>query len=155
MKRSLLLALCGAVAALTLASLSAAGNTPTKTTILAFKGTMSVAQAGHPKSVKPSTHGRFTATLNGSTLTWNIWFYNLSTIPANAYLGSGSKTLMQLCKNCSTTTAYAPGKTTGSGRGHAVLTKQQIDMLVAGKAWIKVSTPVNPSGEIRGLVARS
>jgi hypothetical protein len=140
------------------ASFASAAGTSAKAKVVSFRAGLSVGQElSHPRQTKSLTSGKFTATLNGSTLKWNLWYRQLSTIPAKAYIHSGTRgvngpMLVVLCKNCSATTAYDSAKTTGSGRGTVVLTKPQIDAIVAGKAYVNVVTPLNPKGEIRGQI---
>ena len=104
-------------------------------------------ETGTVKATKRGAAGRFTATLNGTTLTWTLSFTHLSGPAAAAHIhGPAARhvaagVLVGLCGPC-----------TSPASGTATLTQAQIDQLNAGKTYVNVHTSKNPNGEIRGQI---
>jgi hypothetical protein len=104
-------------------------------------------ETGTVKSAKRGASGRFTATLNGTTLTYTLTFTHLSGPATAAHIhGPAAKrvaagVLVGLCGPCT-----SPVSST------VTLTQAQIDHLNAGKTYVNVHTSKNPNGEIRGQI---
>ena len=104
-------------------------------------------ETGTVKSTKRGASGRFSATLNGTTLTYTLTFTHLSGPataahihgPAARHVAAG--VLVGLCGPC-----------TSPASGTVTLTQAQIDQLNAGKTYVNVHTSKNPNGEIRGQI---
>jgi len=91
--------------------------------------------------------GIFTATLNGSTLTWRLTFSRLSgrALAAHIHLGSqgtAGPVAVPLCGPC-LSGVHRPVKVTPKVRS----------ALLAGTAYVNIHTAKNPAGEIRGQIA--
>ena len=104
-------------------------------------------EVGTVKSTKRGAAGRFTATLDGTTLTYTLTFTHLSGPasaahihgPAARHVAAGI--LVALCSPC-----------TSPASGTVTLTQAQIDQVNAGKTYVNVHTAKNPNGEIRGQI---
>jgi hypothetical protein len=101
------------------------------------------------KGAKAGAAGRFTATLNGTTLTWKLTFKNLSGAASAAHVHTAPKRVagpvtVPLCGPC-----------TSPASGTAVLTTAQVRDLLAGKQYVNVHTARNPGGEIRGQITKA
>jgi hypothetical protein len=97
-----------------------------------------------PAHVPKHAGGRFTGTLRGRTLTWNLRFHTLSgkVTAAHIHLGLAGSTgpvLLPLCAPCD-----------ARAQGTVRLTGAEITALVRGKTYVDVHTVRNPGGEIRG-----
>ena len=126
----------------------ATGGTSVKPTVKKFTATLNVGQeTGVVKSTKRGAAGRFTATLNGTTLTYTLTFAHLSGSATAAHIhGAAARhvsagVLVPLCGPC-----------TSPVSGTATLTSSQISLMEAGKTYVNVHTGKNPNGEIRGQV---
>ena len=104
-------------------------------------------ETGTVKSAKRGASGRFTATLNGTSLSYTLTFTHLSGPataahihgPAARHVAAG--VLVALCGPC-----------TSPASGTVTLTQAQIEQLNAGKTYVNVHTSKNPNGEIRGQI---
>jgi len=115
-----------------------------------FKAALNVGQeVPHPKGTKVGASGRFTATLTGTKLTWNLTFTHLSGPATQAHVHGGVKgksgpVLIPLCTPCKSPVS-----------GTATVTAAEIAAMKAGKTYVNVHTTKNPAGEIRGQVTRA
>jgi hypothetical protein len=104
-------------------------------------------ETGTVKSTKRGASGRFTATLNGTTLTYALTFAHLSGAASAAHIhgpaarGVAAAILVGLCGPC-----------TSPVSGTVTLAQAQIEQLNAGKTYVNVHTSKNPGGEIRGQI---
>jgi len=94
------------------------------------------------KGAKAGAAGRFSATLNGSSLKWTLTFKNLSGSATAAHIHSARRGVagpvtVPLCAPC-----------TSPVSGTTVLTPDQMKDLLAGKQYVNVHTAKNPGGEI-------
>jgi CHRD domain len=101
------------------------------------------------KGAKAGAAGRFTATLNGTTLTWRLTFRNLSGSATAAHIHTAPKRVagpvtVPLCAPC-----------TSPVNGTSTLTADQVKNLLAGKQYVNVHTAKNPGGEIRGQITKA
>jgi len=101
------------------------------------------------KGAKAGAAGRFTATLNGTTLTWRLTFRNLSGSATAAHIHTAPKRVagpvtVPLCDPC-----------TSPVNGTSTLTADQVKNLLAGKQYVNVHTAKNPGGEIRGQITKA
>jgi hypothetical protein len=144
-----LLALTAVVGALVAASV-AVGAKPTPTTFK-LKAALNIGQEKPiPKGTKLGASGRFTATLNGTSLTWRLTFKHLSGPATAAHIHHGLRkvagpVIVPLCGPC---TSPATG-------GPTTLTADQVKDLLAGKYYVNVHTTKNPGGEIRGQITKA
>jgi len=104
-------------------------------------------ETGTVKSTKRGASGRFSATLNGTTLTYRLTFTHLSGPATAAHIHGpaarhvAASVLVGLCGPC-----------TSPASGTVTLTQAQVDHLNAGKIYVNVHTAKNPNGEIRGQI---
>jgi hypothetical protein len=140
----LLVALAVAVACTSLA----VGATSNKPAVKKFSAALNVGQeSGVAKGTQRGAAGRFTATLNGTSLTFRLTFSHLSGPataahihgPAARHVSAG--VLVPLCGPC-----------TSPVTGTVTLTSSQISLMESGKTYVNVHTTKNPNGEIRGQV---
>jgi hypothetical protein len=114
-----------------------------------FKATLTVGQEKPtPHGTKAEAAGHFHATLVGTTLRWTLTHTHLSGSASSAALHAGSRgtngaTLARLCGSCASFET-----------GAVVLTQAQINDLLAGRAYVNVTTAKNPQGEVRGQITR-
>jgi hypothetical protein len=113
-----------------------------------FSAALNVGQeVGVVKSTKLGASGHFTATLNGTTLTYTLTFKQLSGPASAAHIhgpaarGVNAGVLVGLCGPC-----------TSPINGTVTLTQTQISHMTAGKTYVNVHTGKNPGGEIRGQI---
>jgi hypothetical protein len=115
-----------------------------------FSAALNVGQERpHPTGAKLGAAGRFTATLNGTTLTWRLTFSHLSGPATAAHIHMGARgvsgpVLIPLCGSCTSPVTGATPVTAG-----------QIADLKARKLYVNVHTSRNPGGEIRGQITRA
>lgn len=132
-----------------LGSLVAASLAPAQTTFK-LNAALNIGQeTTRVKGAKAGAAGRFTATLNGTTLTWKLTFKNLSGTATAAHVHTAPKRVagpvtVPLCGPC-----------TSPVSGTAVLTTAQVRDLLAGKQYVNVHTAKNPGGEIRGQITKA
>jgi hypothetical protein len=144
-----LLALTAVIGALVAASV-AVGAKPTPTTFK-LKAALNIGQEKPiPKGTKLGASGRFTATLNGTSLTWRLTFKHLSGPATAAHIHQAPRkvagpVIVPLCGPC--TSPVTGGPTT--------LTADQVKDLLAGKYYVNVHTTKNPDGEIRGQITKA
>lgn len=101
------------------------------------------------KGAKAGAAGRFTATLNGTTLKWTLTFKNLSGPAMAAHIhtaprGKAGPVTVPLCAPC-----------TSPVSGTTVLTADQVKDLLAGKDYANVHTAKNAGGEVRGQITKA
>ena len=115
-----------------------------------FSAALNVGQERpNPKGTKLGASGRFTATLNGTSLTWRLTFSHLSGPATAAHIHLGARgvsgpVLIPLCGPC-----------TSAVTGTTAVTAGQIADLKARKLYVNVHTSRNPGGEIRGQITRA
>ena len=131
--------------ALIVATSGSAAPTPVK-----FSAALNIGQeVPNPKGTKAGASGRFTATLNGSTLSWKLTFKQLSGPATAAHIHAGVRgksgpVVKPLCGPC-----------TSGASGTVTLTAAEITALRNRKYYANVHTARNPAGEIRGQITRS
>jgi hypothetical protein len=101
------------------------------------------------KGAKAGAAGRFTATLDGTTLKWKLTFKNLSGSATAAHIHTAPRRVagpvtVPLCSPC-----------TSPESGTTVLTAAQVKDLLAGKDYANVHTAKNAGGEIRGQITKA
>jgi hypothetical protein len=134
------------VAALAAGSL-AQGKSPRP---VKFSAALNVGQERpHPKGTKVGASGRFTATLNGTTLTWRLTFAHLSGPATAAHIHMGVRgvsgpIVIPLCGPCASPVT-----------GSMSVTTDEINQLKTRKMYVNVHTDRNPNGEIRGQITRA
>ena len=101
------------------------------------------------KDAKAGAGGRFTATLNGTTLRWTLTFKNLSGPAMAAHIhtaprGVAGPVTVPLCGPCTSPTS-----------GTATLTAAQVKDLLARKQYVNVHTAKNAAGEVRGQITKA
>ena len=101
------------------------------------------------KSTKAGAAGRFTGTLDGTTLKWTLTFKNLSGAATAAHIHTAPRRVagpvtVPLCAPC-----------TSPVSGTTVLTADQVKDLLAGKDYANVHTAKNPAGEVRGQITKA
>ena len=117
---------------------------------LKFSAALNVGQERpHPKGTKVGASGRFTATLNGTTLRWRLTFTHLSGAATAAHIHMGVRgvsgpVMVPLCGPC-----------TSPVTGSTSVTTNEINALKARKMYVNVHTNKNPNGEIRGQITRA
>jgi CHRD domain len=149
------LALAVALSATTAALAAKAPNPnaqkPAAPTVLKVSGALNIGQVKpRPKATKAGAAGRFTATLEGTTLKWKLTYNKqLSGAATAAHIHVGARrtsppnnVVIPLCGPCTT------GVT-----GTTVLTADQVTALKAGQYYVNVHTDKNPGGEIRGQLS--
>ena len=138
------------LALVTVAVSLVAASFATAQTTFKLKAAMNVGQeTTRVKGAKAGAAGRFTATLNGTTLKWTLTFKNLSGSATAAHIHTARKGVagpvtVPLCAPC-----------TSPVSGTTVLTPDQMKDLLAGKQYVNVHTAKNPSGEIRGQITKA
>ena len=144
-----LLALTAVIGALVAASV-AVGAKPTPTAFK-LKAALNIGQEKPiPKGTKLGASGRFTATLNGTSLTWRLTFTHLSGPATAAHIHLGPRkvagpVVVPLCGPCTSPVTGSP----------TTLTADQVKDLLAGKYYVNVHTAKNPGGEIRGQLTKA
>jgi CHRD domain len=127
----------------------ATANPPNRTTFK-LNAAMNIGQeTSRVKGAKAGAAGHFTATLNGTTLTWTLTFKNLSGPATAAHIHTAPRHVagpitVPLCGPC-----------TSPVSGTTVLTADQVNDLLAGKDYANVHTAKNPGGEIRGQITKA
>jgi CHRD domain len=148
MKNRLLIVPLAAVLTVVLVASGALAMKPLAFSATKFTAALNIGQEKpHPKGTKAGASGRFTATLNGTALTWRLTFKQLSGPATAAHIHTGARgtsgaVLVPLCGPCSSPAS-----------GSATLTSTQINSLNAGKLYVNVHTSKNPNGEIRGQIS--
>ena len=142
--RIALLALTTVALSLVAASLATAQST------FKLKAALNIGQeTTRVKGAKAGAAGRFTATLNGTTLTWRLTFKNLSGSATAAHIHTAPRRVagpvtVPLCAPC-----------TSPATGTSTLTATQVTDLLAGKQYVNVHTAKNPGGEVRGQISKA
>ena len=126
----------------------AVGGSAVKPAAKKFSATLNVGQeTGVAKSTQRGAAGRFTATLNGTTLSYRLTFAHLSGPAIAAHIHGpaarhvSAAVLVPLCGPCSSPVTRT-----------ATLTSSEISLMEAGKTYVNVHTAKNPNGEIRGQI---
>jgi hypothetical protein len=121
---------------------------PAKSGPKRFTAALNVGQeTGVVKSSKGGAAGHFTATLNGTTLTYRLTFAHLSGAATAAHIHGpagrhvNAAVLVPLCAPCTSPLTQSIN-----------LTHDQIDLMERGKTYVNVHTGKNPNGEIRGQI---
>ena len=101
-----------------------------------------------PKDTSARAGGKFTATLDGSSLSWKLEFHHLtgSATAAHIHLGKKGKAgpvIVPLCGPCSSSVS-----------GTAKVSSKVASELDGNQSYVNVHTAKNPSGEIRGQLGR-
>jgi len=101
-----------------------------------------------PKDSSARAGGKFTATLDGSSLSWKLEFHHLtgSATAAHIHLGKKGKAgpvIVPLCGPCSS-----------GASGTVKVSSQAASQLDHNQAYVNVHTAKNPGGEIRGQLGR-
>jgi hypothetical protein len=141
-------ALAAVIGALVAASV-ALGAKPTGTTYK-LKAALNIGQERPvPKGTKAGAAGRFTATLNGTSLSYRLTFTHLSGPATAAHIHIGARrhagaVIVPLCGPC-----------TSPVTGTTALTADQVKDILAGKYYANVHTAKNPNGEIRGQISKA
>jgi CHRD domain-containing protein len=99
-----------------------------------------------PKGVSILASGRFTATLNGSKLSWKLTFNHLTGAATAAHIhiavrGKAGPVAVPLCGPCKS----GVSKT-------SVVSSSVVSAMKKGDAYVNVHTVKNPAGEIRGQI---
>ena len=135
-------------AGLALASVSAKPTKSSKPAVKKYSAALNIGQeVSVVKSAKRGASGRFTATLNGTTLTYTLTFTHLSGAANAAHIHGpaarkvNADVMVGLCGPC-----------TSPVTGTKTLTQTQIDQMNDGKTYVNVHTTKNPGGEIRGPI---
>src|SRR5262245_2521123 len=101
-----------------------------------------------PKDTSVRAGGKFTATLDGSSLSWKLEFRHLtgSATAAHIHLGKKGKAgpvIVPLCGPCSS-----------GATGSVKVSSKVASQLDHNQAYVNVHTAKNPGGEIRGQLGR-
>ena len=142
--------LTGALAALVLATV-ALGAKPAPRTTFKLSAALNIGQEKPiPKGTKLGASGRFTATLNGTSLSWRLTFRQLSGPATAAHIHLGARkvagpVVTPLCGPCASPVTGVP----------TTLTADQVKDLLAGRYYVNVHTAKNPGGEIRGQISKA
>jgi hypothetical protein len=113
----------------------------------------SAQEAPHPAVNVKSALGGFTATLTqtkkGYQMSWKISYQKLSGPATSAYIHEGKKAkfgpaLFYLCSPCK------PG-----AHGSAYASPSEVELILGGETYVNIRTKKNPSGEIRGQLAKA
>lgn len=135
-----LAALALAVSAVALAATSASTH---------VKATLNSGQEVPKQVVKaPNGKGTFTATLDGSKLTWKLTFGKLSGSANAAHIhlgrpGKAGAVAVSLCGPCAS-----------GASGSITLSASQKKAILGGGTYVNVHTAKNPNGEIRGQITK-
>ena len=138
-----------AVAALVLTGIASGGN-HAKPAKMTFTAVLNIGQEKPvPKGAKSGASGKFTATVNGTAITWKLTFSHLTGSATAAHIHAGKKgvagaVLVPLCGPC-----------TSPASGTGTLTTDQLNQMKAGTTYVNVHTAKNPGGEIRGQIKMS
>jgi hypothetical protein len=144
------LSLTAVIGALAFASVALAAKPAPKTTFK-LNAALNIGQEKPvPKGTKLGASGRFTGTLNGTSLTWRLTFKHLSGPATAAHIHIGARkvagaVVVPLCGPCTSPVTGGP----------TALTADQVKDLLAGKYYVNVHTAKNPGGEIRGQISKA
>jgi CHRD domain len=143
-RKLVLLLVAGAVAALAIASISAARPAASIT----LEATLTAKSEVPKQAVKDArAHGQFTGTLTGTKLKWKLTYAGLTgkATAAHIHVGAAGKSgnvVVPLCGPCHS------GMT-----GTATITTSLLKKIRAHGTYVNVHTAKNPAGEIRGQLA--
>jgi hypothetical protein len=126
----------------------ATGATHTKSaTKMSFTAVLNIGQEKPvPKGTKSGAAGKFTATVNGTSVTWKLTFTHLTGPATAAHIHAGKKgvpgpVVVPLCGPC-----------TSPASGTGMLTAAQLNQMKSGAFYVNVHTAKNAGGEIRGQI---
>jgi len=128
----------------------ATGATHTKSAKMTFTAVLNVGQEKPvPKGAKSGAAGKFTATVNGTTVTWKLTFSHLTGPATAAHIHAGKKgvpgaVIVPLCAPC-----------TSPASGTGTVTAAQLTQMKNGGTYVNVHTAKNAGGEIRGQIRMS
>jgi hypothetical protein len=134
-------------AAMVLAAAAAGGKQATSMSPTEFTAVLNAGQeVPHPTHIMSGASGKFTATLNGTTLKWKLTFAHLTGPASAAHIHAGKKgvpgaVIVPLCGPC-----------TSPASGTATVSSSVISKLKAGTTYVNVHTAKNQNGEIRGQI---
>ena len=137
------------VAALAISG-GATGATHTKSAKMTFTAVLNIGQEKPvPKGAKSGAAGKFTATVNGSAISWKLTFSHLTGPATAAHIHAGKKgvpgpVIVPLCGPC-----------TSPASGSGTLTSAQLSQMKSGGTYVNVHTAKNQGGEIRGQIKMS
>jgi hypothetical protein len=129
---------------------AATGATHTKSAKMTFTAVLNVGQEKPvPKGTKSGAAGKFTATVNGTTVTWKLTFSHLTGPATAAHIHAGKKgvpgaVIVPLCAPC-----------TSPASGTGTVTAAQLSQMKSGGTYVNVHTDKNKNGEIRGQIRMS
>jgi hypothetical protein len=138
----------GLAGALLVMSITVSGASAGRATApMMFSASLNVKQEIPKETGAPAmAAGKFTGTVNGSSLHWTLKFSHLTGPASAAHIHLGAKgvsgpVIIPLCAPCKT-----------SESGTVKVTAAQIKDMSASKTYVNVHTAKNPNGEIRGQV---
>ncbi len=139
------------LALVTVAVSLVAASFATAQTTFKLKAAMNIGQeTTRVKGAKAGAAGRFTATLNGTSLKWTLSFKNLSGSATAAHIHTARKGVAG-----PVTVPLCAAPCTSPVSGTTVLTADQMKDLLAGKQYVNIHTAKNPGGEIRGQITKA
>ena len=134
--------------------LGVAGRSAEAAAKIGLTARLSVAQeVPKPKATRAGAAGTFSAALvrsgAGGTLSWRLTFQSLTGKATAAHVHVGARgragaVRVSLCGPCRS-----------GARGSAKVDAKTVTALLAGGTYVNVHTARNPSGEIRGQIAKS
>ena len=135
------------VAALVVSGVATGATHARSKTKMTFTAVLNIGQEKPvPKGAKSGATGKFTATVNGTSVTWKLTFSHLTGPATAAHIHSGKKgvagpVIVPLCGPC-----------TSPASGTGTLTAAQLAEMKAGTTYVNVHTAKNAGGEIRGQI---
>ena len=138
------------VAALVVSGVATGATHARSKTKMTFTAVLNIGQEKPvPKGAKSGAAGKFTATVNGTSITWKLTFSHLTGPVTAAHIHTGKKgvsgpVIVPLCGPC-----------TSPASGTGTLTSAQLAQMKAGTTYANVHTAKNAGGEIRGQIKMS
>jgi hypothetical protein len=138
------------VAALVVSGVATGATHARSKTKMTFTAVLNIGQEKPvPKGAKSGAAGKFTATVNGTSITWKLTFSHLTGPVTAAHIHTGKKgvsgpVIVPLCGPC-----------TSPASGTGTLTSAQLAQMKAGTTSANVHPAKNAGGEIRGQIKRS
>jgi len=135
------------VAALVVSGVATGATHARSKTKMTFTAVLNIGQEKPvPKGAKSGASGKFTASVNGTSITWKLTFSHLTGPATAAHIHSGKKgvagpVIVPLCGPC-----------TSPASGTGTLTAAQLAEMKAGTTYVNVHTAKNAGGEIRGQI---